>query len=141
MPQVYSLTDVTGKNAKDERTRPVLTFMVRRTTLVKLAWSLIPTVVALMATVGMLGVYSLILAGCVMAGFYGLVSFHSRNGMQETLLKTAYAKYTDKPGVVFLTGGIRVDLDHPRTGIIAHAATMSPDPESVHVRLPRKGQS
>lgn len=121
---MYNLTDITGKNAQLERSDVLGTVQIRRAVSKRLMWAALPTLISLMITGPILGVYSVLVGSAVMGIAY-LAQSMSPKGRTDSYAKAMLAKYRDKPGVVYLSG-VPVSFDNPKITRLEQAATMSP---------------
>lgn len=123
-PKMYNLTDITGRNAQLERSDIVGTIQIRRAVSKKLMWAALPTLISLMISGPLMGVYSILVGSAVLGVAYAAQAVSPR-GQTDSYARAMLAKYRDKPGVVYMSG-VPVTFDQPKIVRLEHAATMSP---------------
>lgn len=105
LPYVYDLTDITGKHAGDDRTTltPLFKMQVKWSTF---RAALFAAGIALPIGglfVSLIGDYAIIAALFTWALCLTLLTWRSQ-GFGESMARTIYTRYRDKPGTVFLAG-------------------------------------
>ena len=105
LPYVYSLTDVTGRKAGYDRTTltPVFKMQVKWVTFRSAIIALAPTLPLAALLAPLMGAYALIAGAVVWGACMGLLLWRSKE-LDESLAKTIYNRYKDKPGTVFIAG-------------------------------------
>lgn len=102
---MFSLTDITGRKASNERVETIgWAGQVRTTTVRTAALALGAAFPTLIILTPLLGIYSFLAFIGIWAGFFTILNFRTKDGFESNLLQAALARYKDNPGKIYLCG-------------------------------------
>lgn len=104
MPHVYSLTHLTGRRRNEDRRTVVLTFEVRRYTLIVVAAAVVVSVLPTLLLAAVVGPWSLVTPAIVMTAAIFLWDWRQRSGMRLRNYQAILDKRRAANGVLYASG-------------------------------------
>ena len=126
LPRVYSLTELTGRRAQDERLiRATATISLRKNEALFILVAAVAATAGYLAGMPLGGLTAFLLSAVAGAGAFIYLSIAESASLKGRVRAAITARLSARPGHVYLAG-IQIHPGQARTAVLAHAAYMPP---------------
>ena len=126
LPRVYSLAELTGRRAQDERLiRATATISLRKNEALFILVAAVAATAGYLAGMPLGGLTAFLLSAVAGAGAFIYLSIAESASLKGRVRAAITARLSARPGHVYLAG-IQIHPGQARTAVLAHAAYMPP---------------